>query len=312
MEQTLEIELEDDFERMPHHEVDNQNDELDEDRKNKDSVEVIETQSSISENIYDPGHWKNIDTKLRDLLVERGPIRDYDLEFPKDENNRHFSTIHYIRKLPNGEKYDRRWLVYSNDLDKVYYFCCKLFDSKPSTGQLVNEGTKDWKNLALKLKSHKTTNGHISNINKWIDLELRLSKSKTIDKSLQEQMNRENGHWKQVLLRIIVVVKNLAKNNLAFCGNNEKIYQNNNGIFLSSIEMIAEFDPIMQEHIRRIQNGEIHNHYLGHNIQNELIKMLAYEIRNIIIKKIKEMKYFSVILDCTPDASHQEQMTLIL
>jgi hypothetical protein len=68
---------------------------------------------------------------------------------------------------------------------------------------------------------------------------MRFSKNKTIDKNVQEQINKEKDHWKIVLLRIIVVVNNLGKNNLAFQGNNEKIYQENDGIFLSLIEMIA-------------------------------------------------------------------------
>ena len=64
--------------------------------------------NNIYINIYDPSHWKNIDTKLRDLLVEKGQIRDNDLNFPKDENFGHFTMTFYIQKLPNGEKYDRK------------------------------------------------------------------------------------------------------------------------------------------------------------------------------------------------------------
>ena len=99
---------------------------------------------------------------------------------------------------------------------------------------------------------------------------------------------------------------------MAFHGWKEKLYQNNNGIFLSLIEMIAEFDPVMQEHVRLIKSGELKKHYLGHKIQNESIQLLSLEINDTILKQIRDSKYFSAILDCTPYISHQEQITLVL
>ena len=274
----------------------------------QDNENEIARQNDFNiKNIYDPSQWKDIDTKLSDLLVEKGPIRITDINFPKGKYSRHFSVSYYIQKLSNGEKHERRWLIYSTNLDRVFCFCSKLFNVISCTSKLGNKGSRDWRNLSVKLKIHEISDEHIINMNAWIDLEMRLPKDKTIDKHVQEQINRDKEHWRKVLLRIIVVIKILSKNNSSLHGKNEKIYQESNGNCL--IEMIAKFDPIMQEHIHRIKNDKIHNHYLGHNIQNKLINLLASGIKTKIIKKIMNAKYYSIILDCTPDII---QMSFVL
>ncbi|KAL1148307.1 hypothetical protein V6Z11_A10G116900 [Gossypium hirsutum] len=143
-------------------------------------------------------------------------------------------------KFSNCEISDRKWLVYSKHVDTVY------------KSLLANEGLSDWRHISERLKQHKNSVEHMTNMNTWNEMRVKLDKNETIDK--------------------------------IFRGSNEKLYQDSNGKFLGLIEMIVEFDVIMHDHVRRIQNREIFN----------------------------EVKYFSIILHCTPDVGHQEQMTLIV
>jgi hypothetical protein len=241
--------------------------------------------------IFDPKYWDGLDRKLVDILVQKGPKRDLSIQKgPRDKLNRRFSAALFTRVLSNGETCDREWLVYSKELDKVFCFCCKLLRKGHLKSQLANEGFNDWSHVNIRLKDHETSADHITNMATWYDLRLRFDKNQTIDKVAQRELEKEKEHWRKVLFRIIMIVKFLAKHNLAFRGNNCKLYQDSNGNFLGLVEMLAEFDLVIQEHVQRITNDETHVHYLGPSIQNELINLLAAAIRYEIIKKNKGIK----------------------
>ncbi|XP_042386537.1 zinc finger MYM-type protein 1-like [Zingiber officinale] len=260
-----------------------------------------EPSSSIPLDIFDLKNWENLDPKWKDQLVEKGPIRDVLTgKGPKDRSNRRFSSDFYTRILPNGQKHHRDWLVYSKALDKAFCFCCKLFKRGPQPSQLANEGYCDWGHLSSRLKEHETSIEHINYYANWSELRIRLMKGTTIDHAIQDQIKKAKEHWRKVLHRLISLVKFLAKQNIAFRGSNKKLYDDNNGNFMAAVEMIAEWDSVMKEHIER----NTHHHYLSHKIQNELICLLASQIKSSILENIKKAKFFSVILDCTPDVSN--------
>ncbi|WOG95352.1 hypothetical protein DCAR_0414667 [Daucus carota subsp. sativus] len=191
-----------------------------------------------------------------DLLVKNGPKRGHSLiKGPKDNFSRLFTTNLYTRVLSNIEKCDRDWFVYSKELDRIFYFCCKIFKKGIGRGQLTNEGFSNWGHVGLRLKEHETSIDHVKNMITCYELRLRFQKNETLDKTTQTLIEKEKYHRKKVLHRVISIIKYLAKHNLAFLSN-----------FLGLVQMLAEYDPIIQEHVRRVTSTEINSHYLGHNI----------------------------------------------
>lgn len=145
-----------------------------------------------------------------------------------------------------------------------------------------------------------------------MEFKIRLSALKTIDNEHLAKIEKEKNHWRNILKRIICAVQFLAKHNDAFRGTSDKIYTINNGKFLGLIKMFVTFDEVTAEHIRKIKDHETYDHYLGPQIQNEIIELMASKVRETIVNIIKNAKYFSVIMDCTPDISHQEQLSLVI
>ncbi|XP_073410526.1 zinc finger MYM-type protein 1-like [Dendrobates tinctorius] len=108
------------------------------------------------------------------------------------------------------------------------------------------------------------------------------------------------------------MLRYLAERHLALRGTTDKLYHPNNGNFLGQVEFLAKYDATMNEHVRRIQNKRIKAHYLSKDIQNELIKQMGKTILDVVAHRIHSAKYYGVIMDCTPDTSHVEQLSVTI
>lgn len=80
-----------------------------------------------------------------------------------------------------------------------------------------------------------------------------------IDVNLKIQMEEEIVYWRNVLMRVLAVVKKLYSRGLPFRGSVERFGSSHNGNYMMALELIAEFAPFLANHVARYGNvGQVH------------------------------------------------------
>lgn len=262
----------------------------------------------------DPANWpSHLTDRIRTELVRRGPSKvPPGFVFRRNESDGRSCHHQYFKKtLVSGEKMARSWLIYSIKNNSLFCFCCKLFSKRNIN--LTSAGMANWKHASNYLTSHENSTEHLNCMKAWKELSVRLKSGTTIDKQEMALLEAERVRWRVVLTRLTAIVQSLAIRNLALRGHTETLFTPSNGNFLKEVELMGRFDPIMKDHLNRVERGTAsHNSYLGHHVQNELIDLLSSKIISAIVDDIKQAKFFSIILDCTPDISHTEQLSVVI
>jgi len=286
------------------------------------SVDLDCTNVRSNFDLNDPGTWipNNllgvISDAIIDLIVKNLPHQDLEnVDFTSFERiykdgTRKLTKSMFFAELHNGTKVKREWLRTSSTLKKVFCVPCTLFCRHGNRLQLSYFGFNDWKNASAGLGAHERS---IEHRDCTVALIKRQSQSATgIGRQMKEQYEQEKCYWRAVLKRNIAAIQFLSARGLPFRGHNSELGSTHNGNYLGILELIGKFDDFMASHLTKYGNrGRGHVSYLSHTICDELILLIATEVRKYIIAEIHEAKYYSIIVDSNPDVSHVDQLSVL-
>jgi hypothetical protein len=166
----------------------------------------------------------------------------------------------------------------------VYCFLCKVYNLF-AEGNVFSTGFSDWRTGHVRVQEHEASTTHKDAVSIWISLS---STRCRIDSKIAEQYESEKTYWRNVLQRVVAIVKFLAERGLPFRGRDEQLGSVHNGNFLGIAELLAQFDPFLSEHLGRcVASGRGNVSYLSSQIYEELILLMGNEVKRRIFAEIK-------------------------
>lgn len=250
-------------------------------------LDVHEQRSILPEFHNDPAQWPEPPTEsLRKFWTSKGKFeqnisnrRNFkETKVKFGQQYRSLTMGIFYRSLHNREEKLRSWLIYSPECKAVFCGPCKLFS--PKRQLLTTKGLTDWIHISKLIREHENAKDHIESVCTFANHCV----GSTVDVLLAKDIEKEETYWKEVLRRVVSVIKFLAERGLAFRGENETPHSPNNGNFLGLLDLLAEYDPLLAKHMElRGHQGRGRQHYLSSTICDELIVQMAQSVLDSIV-----------------------------
>lgn len=261
----------------------------------------------------DIGFWPDqINDEFREYFIRNKPIQNIkQIHASKcviGKKSRSLNESNFYRRKKNNELVKREWLVYSPVKNAVFCYICKLFSVNNQA--LCQGGFSYWKNTTERLQEHENSATHRNSV---LCFSQRLSTLSRIDSKLVEEYEANCLYWRNVLRRVVSCIKFLSERGLAFYGNDETLHSVHNGNFRGLLELLSQYDPFIADHLTKYGNPGTGNvNYLSSTVVSEVIEIMGQKVLDAIVAEVKKSKYFGLIVDSTPDITHNDQLAVIL
>ena len=195
-----------------------------------------------------------------------------------------------------------KWLDYDESRDCVTCFICKKH-SKNLTAEIskdafLSAGFNNWKKALDSFKDHQKSKLHVA----ALSLEFVVPECGNIREMTSENLKTKMIENRKCLLKIIETIRFLGRQGLALRGRED----DENSNFWQLLKLRTKDFPILKEWTERKSEK-----YTSHDIQNEILSLMAHEIVRDLSDEIRET-FFATICDEYTDVSNKEQLTICL
>ena len=220
----------------------------------------------------------------------------------------------------------RPWLEYSIQFDAAYCFPCRIFRLCGSKEEscFTDGGYRNWKAAMEEgkgLSKHERSAQHVVNMTGWLEKTRRQTINKEISTMVNNEQLERNRYY---VSSIIDIVHFLAANELPLRGCDDKAplatddkepesddrddLRHSSGLFIKLFDFTMRKDPALRDAFKTVPRNAT---YTSHDIQNEIIEIMACAVKDDIVNEIGSSMY-TIKVDGTRDPTGRENVSIVV